>query len=124
MSIQDCQTDLVKNRRSSWLLWGVPVILLIGTAVISPALSIQGVAWAIAFTVMGGACLANAKRCGRRHCFITGPYFILLAIGSLLVGFQLLPEALLSFDMLTIMVIVLTPILYWVPEHLWGQYRT
>ena len=28
---------------------------------------------------MGGACLANARRCGRTHCRVTGPFFLMMA---------------------------------------------
>ena len=30
---------------------------------------------------MGGACLANARRCRRTHCRFTGPFFIVMAVG-------------------------------------------
>ncbi len=36
---------------------------------------------------MGLACLLNAKRCRRRHCYYSGPIFILGGIAVLLVGF-------------------------------------
>ena len=29
---------------------------------------------------MGGACLANARRCRRTHCWFTGPFFIVMAV--------------------------------------------
>ena len=29
---------------------------------------------------MGGGCLANAKGCGRLHCYFTGPLYILAAL--------------------------------------------
>lgn len=32
-------------------------------------------AWTISFTVMGAACLVNARRCGRRQCFCAEPLF-------------------------------------------------
>lgn len=44
-----------------------------------PALLLLGAA---ACTVMGFACLANAARCRRMHCYFTGPYFLLLALGA------------------------------------------
>jgi copper chaperone CopZ len=34
--------------------------------------------------VAGGACLLNASRCGRLHCFLTGPLFLLGAIATAL----------------------------------------
>ncbi|HKV97707.1 MAG TPA: hypothetical protein VJR90_09485 [Gammaproteobacteria bacterium] len=41
--------------------------------------------------MMGVACLVNARGCGRRHCFYTGPLFLLAAVASLLYGLQVLP---------------------------------
>jgi hypothetical protein len=34
--------------------------------------------------VMGVACLLNARRCGRLHCHLTGPLFLLSALATLL----------------------------------------
>src|SRR5229473_1500376 len=36
--------------------------------------------WIPAFLIMGVGCLVNASRCGRLHCYITGPVFLLAAI--------------------------------------------
>lgn len=33
---------------------------------------------------MGAGCAVNAVRCGRLHCYVTGPLFLLAAIWSLL----------------------------------------
>jgi hypothetical protein len=35
--------------------------------------------WIPAFLVMGIGCIANAARCGRLHCYVTGPLYILAA---------------------------------------------
>lgn len=35
--------------------------------------------WVPAFLVMGFGCLVNASRCGRVHCYIAGPVFLLAA---------------------------------------------
>ncbi len=37
---------------------------------------------------MGVACLLNAKKCKRTHCFYTGPFFIVMAIVALLLGYS------------------------------------
>ena len=76
-----CQRADLVGRRVAWLLWGVPSALLL-----------LGLAWQSArpwlFTpslaVAGCACLVNAARCGRLHCFITGPLFLLGALVALL----------------------------------------
>ncbi len=40
---------------------------------------------------MGTACIANAVRCGRLHCYITGPFFVAMAVVTLLYGLGALP---------------------------------
>ena len=48
----------------------------------SPPASFVPIAWPVAFTWMGIACVFNATRCGRMHCYFTGPFFLLLAAVS------------------------------------------
>jgi hypothetical protein len=71
------------TRRADWahgvrgcLTWGMPAALLI----ISPAQYFV-IVWPTLLTFMGVACLLNARRCGRIHCYFTGPFFLLLAGG-------------------------------------------
>src|SRR5713226_9209640 len=72
--------DMV-SQRVAWLVWRLP-----------EALFILGIFWRGArvwlwvpcLTVAGLACTVNARRCGRRHCFITGPLYLLGALASLL----------------------------------------
>ncbi len=35
--------------------------------------------------------MANALRCGRLHCYITGPFFVAMAIVTLLYGLGAVP---------------------------------
>lgn len=42
--------------------------------------------WIVAFLVGGSACVANAARCGRAHCYLTGPLYLGLAVVSALIG--------------------------------------
>ena len=46
--------------------------------------------WTGALVWMGAACLWNARRCGRRHCYLTGPFFLLMAIPVLLLGYEII----------------------------------
>src|SRR5216684_1605624 len=55
----------------SILLWIVPAIILAVTAIHGGPYLV--VVWPVLLTFMGAACLLNAKRCGRLHCFVTGP---------------------------------------------------
>lgn len=84
----------------------------------------RGVIWAIALTVMGSACVVNAVRCGRVHCYVTGPFFLLLALVSLLYGFGLLPLGREGWNIIALVAIVGAAVLFWLPERVFGKYRT
>lgn len=47
--------------------------------------------WVGALVWMGGACLWNARRCGRRHCYWTGPFFLVMALPVLAYGYGYAP---------------------------------
>ncbi len=64
--------DLVRSR-AAWLLWCAPVVLVLVGALFP---SVRAALWIPALSVMGAACLYNARRCGRLHCHITGPLFL------------------------------------------------
>lgn len=88
MPAQNCETSDLAHGWSAVLLWGVPVIaLVVGSYFPRVRLAL----WIPAFLVMGVACLVNARRCGRVHCFVTGPVS-LLAIGYVVLAqFHTLP---------------------------------
>jgi hypothetical protein len=85
------QNDLIKSRWAL-LLWWLPWVLIIigGISTISVKTT-HTTLWVVGFAVMGVACLVNARRCGRRHCFYTGPLYLLAALASLLYGLGVLP---------------------------------
>ena len=75
-----CRSDLVGSR-AGWFIWGVPTFHFLlgagwGTA--------RAWLWVPSLAVAGSACVANASRCGRSHCFVTGPLFLLGALATLL----------------------------------------
>src|SRR5207247_6076405 len=39
----------------------------------------------------GVACVVNAAHCGRVHCYVTGPLYLLAAIATLLAGMEFVP---------------------------------
>ena len=59
-------------------LWGVPGIAMIAAIGLGPQL--RAVIWTVMLLVMGMACIANARRCGRTHCRFTGPFLIVMAM--------------------------------------------
>src|SRR5438128_4700468 len=68
--------DLI-NKRAAWLLWYIPAAAVLAGSFWAQA---RAWLWVPAFVVMGAGCLANAARCGRFHCYVTGPLFLLAAV--------------------------------------------
>src|SRR5205807_4683702 len=72
--------------RAPWcyLLWGGPVVLVIGAGIAYGesvlSLTARGVLWVAAVAWAGTGCLINGRSCGRVHCRIDGILFPLLAI--------------------------------------------
>jgi hypothetical protein len=67
--------------------------------------------WIPAFLIMGVACVANAARCRRTHCYITGPLFLgaaayvgLSAIGFVPLNAGLLLDVVLGITLLAFLV--------------------
>lgn len=79
---------------SAALLWWLPgAALIVGINVPS----IRLLLWIPALLVMGAGCSVNAARCGRIHCYVTGPLFLLAALYTSLWGFHLVPMPLNIF---------------------------
>jgi len=70
-------------RRIGWLVWGVPGALFALGAAWDAA---RPWLWVPALAVAGSACVLNARRCGRLHCYLTGPLFLLAAAATVLDG--------------------------------------
>ena len=107
-------------RNVSWMVgWGLPAIALAVGAFTDTEMWI----WAPMLTWMGVACLLNARRCGRMHCHFTGPFFLVMALASLLFGLGVLPLGAEGWAWLGGAVVVGWLSLRTTPERLWGRYR-
>lgn len=105
---------------TSILLWVVPAVILAVTAGLGGPYLV--IIWPVLLTFMGAACLMNARRCGRLHCFITGPYFLALALLSLLYGLGIVPLGAHGWQWLTDALLIGGCVLTCVPEWLFGKY--
>ncbi|MGH8132290.1 MAG: hypothetical protein ACRETP_03520 [Steroidobacteraceae bacterium] len=115
---EESSADWARSLRG-WLTWGIPVAIL----VISPERYLV-IVWPTALTFMGVACLLNARRCGRIHCYATGPFFLLLAILGLLYGIGVLPLGARGWTTLSIALVIGSAVLICVPEWVFGRYRS
>jgi hypothetical protein len=99
-----CGTPQTRDvTRDPWglILWyGLPAAAMAAAGALLGDARLIGLVWAAAFATMGGKCLANARRCGRVHCYFTGPWFLLASAASLLHGFALQPDGPLSWMLL------------------------
>lgn len=75
---------------SPWacVLWCLPTAMLV-VGFYWPAGRVW--LWIPALVVAGSGCIVNAGRCGRLHCYITGPFFLLAAVYVVLAEFHLVP---------------------------------
>ena len=72
-----CEPNDLVSQKSGILLWCLPTLALFVGLVWRSKLAWI---WIPAFLIMGIGCLVNARRCGRLHCYFTGPVFVLAAI--------------------------------------------
>ncbi len=98
----DCSPNDLTGRKTAWLLWYVPIaILVVGASWTRGRVWM----WVPALVVMGMGCLVNAARCGRLHCYVTGPLYLGAALYVVLSAFGLV---VLHPDLFLIVVLVVS----------------
>ena len=112
--------DFTADRVTASLLWGVPHIVFIIGIFTNPML--RTILWPSALSIAGTACLINAFRCGRMHCYFTGPFYLLMAVLSLLYGIGILHFGHLGWIWIGSAVVIVGPILTRIPERIYGKY--
>lgn len=114
-------TDLAGTRGGFLGIWGIPAAVIVLTGFYDQA-SLASYAWPPALAWMGTACLYNARRCGRRHCRITGPFFLAMAVLALLHGWSPLALGAHGWTWLGGITAAGALVLTFAPEWLWGRY--
>ncbi len=114
--------DWVRNKRSFLLAWGIPIVIYVslGFLGLPPALTVA--LWGGALAWMGMSCVLNARRCGRLHCYFTGPYMLALAVLVFVHGFGIVPLGERADVWLSYAFVIGVPVLWLVPEMIWGKY--
>lgn len=108
------QRDLVGGWWA-FVLWCLPTAsVLLGAALPN----LRAALWIPSFAVMGVACLVNARGCGRLHCFVTGPLFLIASIATALDAL-----AIVTISWITVLVgTVMGTLLAYSLEWLRGKY--
>ncbi|MGH8510753.1 MAG: hypothetical protein ACREU8_05040 [Gammaproteobacteria bacterium] len=112
--------DWVAAGQSLALAWGLPGLAFAGSLFVeSPMrawIGVPSLLW------MGAACTANARSCGRTHCYFTAPLFFVAAFVALLDGLGLLILGPRAWTWLALGLVIGTAGLWWSTERLWGRF--
>lgn len=125
--VEECRTcsetpagDWAGNWRSLALLWGLPfAAMLAGWLLVDPGP--RTALWGAMLVWMGGACIANARRCGRTHCRFTGPFFLVMAVLVAAYGTGALPIGPWGWAILLGITLIGNAVLWWGSERLLGR---
>ena len=122
VSIEPSKKDWAGNFRNFSRAWGLPLLLMVAGAFVEAP--IRSVIWSAALVWMGTACLINFRRCGRTHCRFTGPFYLILVIPVLLLGFDLMSFGSYDWWILGATILFGSKIIWGVTEAVWGKYST
>lgn len=81
--------DWASDGRVFALLWGAPGAAMLAALLLDAPY--RAAVWTLMLGGMGVACLVNARRCGRTHCRVTGPFLLGMAASVAGYGAGLVP---------------------------------
>jgi hypothetical protein len=115
--------DILSSRWRVFLLYWLPAIAIVVAG--APAISSgwRTVVWTVALVTMGVACIVNTLRCGRVHCYLSGPFFLLMALMALSYGLGILHLGGNGWNLLGLMTLIGAIALWCLPEMFLGKYR-
>ena len=115
--------DLLSDRFATIAIYWLPIAVLIASGFFAISNAWRGAIWAVALVTMGVGCLVNALRCGRVHCYATGPFFLLMAAVAVLYGLSVAPLGPRGWNTIALVTLVGGIALYYLPELIFGRYR-
>jgi hypothetical protein len=105
------------------LVFWIPILAIAATGYAHVPYSVRTAVWTVGCLIMAVGCLANAMRCGRLHCYWTGPFFLLGAIVTLLYGLGILPLGESGWGIIGYTLLGGVVFLTYLPEYFFGRYR-
>ena len=115
--------DILSSRWRVFMLYWLPAIAVVVAGVPAISSGRRTVVWTVALATMGVACTVNALRCGRVHCYLTGPFFLLMALIALSCGLGMLHLGGNGWNLLGLITLIGTVALWYLPEMFLGKYR-
>jgi hypothetical protein len=113
------RTDLTRNWGRLLLFYGISFLVIQLAGNLSDSELAVAIAWSVSFGIMGVACVLNAVRCGRVHCWFTGPWFLLTATVTVL---RYLNVTTIPWPMIVNGGLLGALFLYFATEKIWGKY--
>jgi|SRR6516162_1547016 hypothetical protein len=115
--------DFLSSWRISAVAYGLPTAAIAIAGVLPIGDPTRAGVWSVACLAMAGACFANARRCGRVHCYFTGPFFLVVALVAALLGVGLVPPSASAWNVLGAVLVGGATLLIVLPERIVGKYR-
>lgn len=115
--------DILSNSRLTFAVYWLPAIAIAVTANFDVGVGWRTIIWTTALGTMGTACIANAVRCGRIHCYIVGPLFLGMAVVTLFYGLGVVSLPGNGWDLIGQTILVGAIVLCCLPEMIFGKYR-
>ncbi len=112
-------SDWAGTSLSMLKVWGLPLAAFVAGFLVADLP--RTILWTAALCIAGGACVLNAYRCKRLHCYFSGPYFLLAAVVVLLAHAGVMPVPVSVW--LGLGIAVGGVAVYYLPEYVWGRYR-
>lgn len=118
---EHCGKDWAGDLATLALMWGFPTATMFASLLLEPML--RAAIWVVMLTWMGGACIVNARRCGRTHCYYTGPFFLFMAVIVLAYAGGMAPLGSHGWAIIGLTTIAGTGVVWWASEGLLGTFR-
>ena len=115
--------DILSSPWLSLVVFWVPAIAIAVAGSSGFSSDWRTIVWTAALSIMGTACIANALRCGRVHCYHTGPFFLLMALVTLLYGLGVVPLSPNGWNRIGLTILIGAIALCCLPELVMGKYR-
>jgi uncharacterized membrane protein HdeD (DUF308 family) len=123
MTYGTIQRDILSKPWLSFLVFWGPGVAIAVTARSHYHNGLRTAVWTAALMTMGIACLVNAVRCHRVHCYLTGPFFLVMAVLTLMFGLGALPLRGNGWNILGFTILIGAVALCCLPELFLGKYR-
>jgi hypothetical protein len=117
------KSDILSKPFLSFVLYYLPAIAIVASGYKQVSWGWRTGIWTAGLSVMGTACIANAARCRRMHCYVTGPFFLVMALGAFLYGAGVIHLGANGWNLIGMTVLIGAIVLSCVPELLFGKYR-